>query len=771
MKVIITEKPSMSKKYREALKDQKDIIVTNSIGHIETLADITYYLKDKLSDKAYWTEIVRHLPFVPEKFKHTIKEKDVFAEIIKHLESADEIILACDPDREGELIHRNIIEIAREKKKVKTDKITRIWLHSETAPEIQKAFRERKPCSEYEGYYQAARTRETIDWLIGIQLTILYSVKYGQPGKPLSLGRVQSWLLAEIVKRYLENKNFVEQPFWTIYFKTVDNVFFKLVDETMKEKQFFVDDYQNAKNIMRKCEGKNLFIKKIVKKPFIEYAPALYDLKSLQKDAARIYKISPDDTLKIAQNLYEKYNLISYPRTDCDVLSQEEAKLIGNSIELIGKFPEYANLYQTLKKHNPGMHLGKKYIGELQGHYAIIPVLSYDKDTVPALPEYDMKIFDLIVKRLAGALLPPAKGENTEMTGIIEENIFLSKFKNYTDYGYKNLINTKEVPEEGTEEDKPLSVQYQEEQSVLGKINEKQDKTKPEPLYNDASILGLMENAHYKIKDKALKEALKEANGIGTAATRASYIPLLTKRGYITKEKAVFIPTEIGISLDKILPEELKIPDYSAALEFQLSQMIKGKETKKFDDLVKESGVFLKSVFAKIENTAAKINMDSADTLGKCPKCGKEVVEREKTYSCTDKECGFVLWKKYAEAKLTAIETKNILKEGITKKALKMKSKEGREFEAKLKLNSETWKLEFVFEDKKESPKQDKKPEPKTEEKKNQTTTGAPATDKKPLSDKQLFVINKNAPEDVKKKVAAGDTDAGRAFLEKFFKK
>lgn len=787
MILIITEKPSMAKKYREALKDIRDIKVVNSVGHIETLEDIDFYLKDKLPEKHYWSDTIRHMPFVPEKFQHHIKDQEVFDQITAAMKNADEIILACDPDREGELIHRNILEIADKQGFVKTLKITRMWLNSETAAEIQKAFKDRKSYKAYEGYYDAARTRESIDWLVGIQLTRLYSVKYGKPGKPVTIGRVQSWLLAEITQRYLDNKNHASQPFWTYSFKTVDGVTFNFVDEDWKQRRLMIADNATA-GALKALQGNPLLIGTVETKPFTEYAPALFDLKALQKAAANKFKFTPDDTLKIAQSLYETHELISYPRTDCSVLSVSEAAEIGNSVELINRFPEYKELVAKVKAANNKFGLNKKYIGELQGHYAIIPVLNYTKTTLPQLKESEAKLFDLIVKQLLAALLPPATGNNTTQKATFGDFPFLARFKNYTEMGYKGLLSDvdKNAAADGDDpEDKPLKVSYEQGQQVIGKLEEKQDKTKPEPLYNDAGILTLMERAHLKITDTGLRTALKDANGIGTAATRASFIPTLTNRGYIIKEKNCYIPTELGISLTAILPDELKIPDFSARLEHNLWGMIQQKGETSFGTVVTHAHNLLKSVFAKIHGTHAHLDVDTADAIGKCPKCGHSILEKEKGYFCSDRACGMAFWKTYATAKLTMTELKNILKTGTTKKALKMKSKEGKDFEARLALNKETWKLEFKFEDKSaEKPAAASKPTAKKTETKKPVASPTPSNSSqltspqlteqgapRPLSEKQLNIINHHAPEAVIKAVADGDYDAGRKFLDEYFKK
>lgn len=596
MKVMIVEKPSMKRKMEAALGNE--VKVVTSIGHIESLMDLEFYLKEKFpgGKKPFWSELLKHLPFIPENFRHMITNKPVYAEIEKALKNATEIILGADPDREGELIHRNILEIAKENGVVKAGKITRIWLHSETAPEIKKAFLARQDYKEFDGYYNAARTREIVDWLVGIQLTILYSVKYGKPGKPVSIGRVQTWLLAEIIRRFIENRDFKPEPFRIFSFQTVDGVTFQMIDED--ERISKTTDLKAADRLFDSLNNKNLIITGIKKKKFVEYAPSLYDLKALQKDASVRYNIAPDDTLKIAQSLYEKYDLISYPRTDCSVLSEQEAKELKNAMNLVYRFSEYKQLVMAVKAQNPELNLNAKYIGKLEGHYAIIPVLSYDKSTVPNLPERERLIFDLVVKRFCATLLNPAKGETTEFTGKIEESLFSSKFKNYTDPGFLEFIKPDRKKDGEGEEDKILSVSYKKNDSVKGTLEMKEDMTKAPKLYKDASLLTLMEKAHLQIKDPGLKKALKEADGIGTAATRASFPPLLIKRGYITKETdGTYIPTDLGMVIYNILPDELTFPDFSANLEQELYGFIKKKPVRSVEEIIRETESFIRKVF------------------------------------------------------------------------------------------------------------------------------------------------------------------------------
>lgn len=742
MKVMIVEKPSMKRKMEKALGNE--VRVVSSVGHIESLSDLESYLEQHFEgkEKVYWKDVLRHLPFIPQDFKHSVTNKKVFFEIEKALKNATEIILGADPDREGELIHRNILEIARERGSVKTDNISRIWLHSETTPEIKKAFKQRKNYHEYEGYYNAAKSREIVDWLVGIQLTILYSVRYGKPGKPVSIGRVQTWLLAEIIRRFLENRDFVPSPFRTFSFLTSDGVTFNMVDDD--DRIFKLTDLEEADKLFNSITEKDLQIDKVKKKKFTEYAPMLYDLKSLQKDAAVKHGIPPEDTLKAAQSLYEKYDLISYPRTDCNVLSEQEAGELKHAMNLVYKFGEYKDLVLAVKNHNPDLSLNKKYIGKLEGHYAIIPVLSYDKPDVPDLPHREKLIFDLIVKRFCATLLRPAKGETTEFKGSIDESLFLSKFKNYTDPGFLEFI--KPDSKKG-KDDKIISVSYTKGDKLKGSLEMKEDMTKPPALFKDHTLLSLMEKAHLQIKDKNLKKALKEADGIGTAATRATFAPLLIRRGYITKESnGTYIPTDYGLSLFNTLPEELTIPDFSAKLEHQLSNFIKKKEADT-EKIVSETETFLKTVFEKMRSMAPVYNGPQiGDPLGSCPICKGHILESPKAYNCKG-ECGLTIWKTISSANITKEVLKELLEKEKTAKAFEMTSKAGKRFSAHLFIDKKQKRIGFDFADSGNRQKTHK------------------------LSEKQATLIEKHGDDDIKAALKSGDNAACHKWIDEFFRK
>lgn len=689
MKLIIAEKPSMMKKYQNAIKDS-DVFFAASVGHIEGLISPEKYFG---KEKMYWNELVKKFPFIPEEFKLEITKPDVYTKIVEKLKNATEIILCCDPDREGELIHRNIIDIATKEGYVKTSNITRVWLHAETTAGIQEGFNKRKSYFEYDGFYKAAYTRMIIDWLIGIQLTVLYSTKFGKPGNPISIGRVQSWLLSEIVERYNHNTNFIEKDYFRITFTSREGVKFNYVD--LEGKIIDIFDEKLYYEIMNSIKEKKLEISKIEKKPFTEYAPSLYDLSTLQKDAAKKYGITPEKTLEIAQKLYEEYNLISYPRTDCNVISEEEAKEIKKSFELVEKFSEYKEILEAVRKENENIEIGKKYIGKLKGHYAIIPVFNYDKIEIPELEKDIKKIFDLIVKRFLAALLPPVEGEKTVIKANVENNkilIFISNIINIKNEGYKKYFKEKE---DEKEDENTASVDYKENDKLEGKYEGKKDKTKPKELFNDTSIIALMEKAHLSVQDEKLRESLKEASGIGTAATRSSFIPILLQRDYIIKNQKFYIPTQKGLELYSVLPEELKKADFSAKLEYEFSKMV-DKEGKTTRELVLETKEFLENIFTKINNTD---KIFTSKTYGKCPKCGNDIIKGRTGYGCKnykDKSCDFYIAEEIAGKKLSEKEIIDVVEKGRTSLIKGFTGKNGK-FDAYLKLNEEN-KVTFDFE-------------------------------------------------------------------------
>jgi len=292
-------------------------------------------------------------------------------------------------------------------------------------------------------------------------------------------------------------------------------------------------------------------------------------------------------------------------------------------------------------------------------------------------------------------------------------------------------------------------VNYKKDDLLTGTLEMKEDMTKPPKLYKDHSILTLMEKAHLQIKDQQLKKALKEADGIGTAATRSSFPPLLIKRGYITKETdGTYIPTDLGLKLYGILPEEMVIPDFSANLEYELSGFIKKSPVKKPQQIIEETSDFLKTVFVKINQTKEGLmsDIDQGAVIGTCPICEKPVSETLKSFRCTDNECNLTIWKSYNSAPVSKSEAVELLKNGITDKAYNMENKAGKKFKAKLFIDKDEKKVGYKFVD---SP---------------QTFSGT-------LSEKQIALIEKHGDDQIKETLKNGDMATCKKWIDDFFQK
>ncbi|HDT11207.1 MAG TPA: hypothetical protein ENN58_00565 [bacterium] len=275
----------------------------------------------------------------------------------------------------------------------------------------------------------------------------------------------------------------------------------------------------------------------------------------------------------------------------------------------------------------------------------------------------------------------------------------------------------------------------------------KEDMTKPPKLYKDHSLLTLMEKAHLQIKDQQLKKALKEADGIGTAATRSSFPPLLIRRGYITKESdGTFVPTQLGLKLYDILPEELVIPDFSANLEYELAGFIKKKPVKKPEDIIKETAKMLETVFSKIGKGGYAMNdSDAGAVIGKCPLCEGEMKEFVKSFTCQG-ECKFIIWKSYNGAPVSQDDALELIKNGETEKAYNMVTKKGKKFKAKLFINQEEKKIGYKFID-------------------------SPGTFSGNLSEKQIALIEKHGDDEIKETLKKGDFATCKKWIDDFFKK
>ncbi len=547
MKVIIAEKPSVGREIakvfgattkKDGYMEGKGYTFTWAFGHLLQLAPPQEY--------GFYGWNVQNLPMLPQKFKlsiRKIKSKDGMIEdpgvrkqldIIKNLfDEATEIIVATDAGREGELIFRYIYYYLKCKKPFK-----RLWISSQTDEAIKDGFRNLKPGSDYDTLFNSAHCRSQSDWLVGMNATQALSLSSGTRSV-LSLGRVQTPTLAMICSRYLENKNFVPEPFYQVSIMLDKNgqLFKAVTDEkfkTKEEAQLIVDQVQPTGNILN-----------VEAKPRKEPPPLLHDLSSLQQEANKKKGFTADQTLNLLQNLYES-KLVTYPRTGSRYIGDDVFAGVPNLIEKLKDHPELgkqANVLSDAKLNKRSVNAKK-----VTDHHAILPTgelpyqLSPDKQA----------IYDLVAGRMLEAFHQDCIKEITKITVESGAKFFASG----TVIGVAGWRAVFNEPDEEKKEEENASlpkVQQGENLPVTEKtLLEKQ--TKPKPLYNEASLLKALETAGKDIDDEELRYAMKDS-GLGTPATRAAIIETLIKRDYVMREKKNLLPTQTGLAVYNVVKD------------------------------------------------------------------------------------------------------------------------------------------------------------------------------------------------------------------------
>lgn len=601
MKLIITEKPSVAKDIANVLGINKrengcmtgnGYIVTWCVGHLIQLAMPEEY------DPKFKSWNLNTLPIFPNKFKYTVNEstKQQY-EIVKRLmnsENVDEIICATDAGREGQLIFGYVYINSECRKPVK-----RLWISSMTDEAIREGFENLKDNKEYFLLYQSARSRSEADWLVGINATRLFSVKYNQK---FTVGRVQTPTLAMIVQRQHEIDNFVPEPFYEIAANCGS-----FISTWYNEDGTRIKEKEKAEEIIKKCEGKDAIITKVKKKKASTERPLLYDLTELQRDGNRKYAYTADQVLEAAQNLYEKYKLATYPRTDSRYLSTDmKPKLEPLLLNIKQGYKVASDCIDKVLSQK--INTDKRVIDDkkITDHHAIIVTDNIRNLERIKLPERERNILKLIVTRFIVALDRKQEYEQTDIELLISDETFKARGKKITFAGWKetedillgkgnsseNAANSANKSNENNKsnlednsDDKP---EEENEREIIGNIK-KNDVFKVEELnllekktsapkpYNEATLLTAMETAGRQIEDEDLREEMKSI-GIGTPATRAGIIEKLVSVGYIKRNKKNLLPTEMGINLINLVPEKLKKPDLTGEWEQSLNKIISGEE-------------------------------------------------------------------------------------------------------------------------------------------------------------------------------------------------
>ncbi|KKI89611.1 DNA topoisomerase III [Bacillus sp. SA1-12] len=636
--VVIAEKPSVARDIANVLKCTKqgngflegtNYIVTWALGHLVTLADPEVY------DNKYKTWNLEDLPMLPENLKLVVMKQTgkqfntVKAQLTRN--DVNEIIVATDAGREGELVARWIIDKARVHKPIK-----RLWISSVTDKAIKDGFNNLKPGKAYENLYASAVARSEADWYIGLNATRALTTKFNAQ---LNCGRVQTPTVAMVAAREEEIKNFKPQTYYGIEVQT-DELTLTWQDAKGNSRSF---NKEKIDAIITSLGRKNATVIAIDRKAKKTFAPALYDLTELQRDANKIFGYSAKETLNIMQKLYEQHKVLTYPRTDSRYLSSDIVSTLPERLKAcsVGEYRPLAN--KVLKKP---IKATKAFVDDskVSDHHAIIPTEGYVNFS--AFTDKERKIYDLVVKRFLAVLFPAFEYEQLTVYAAIGDEKFIAKGKSVINAGWKEVYQNRYDDEESTDDVKEQLLPNVEKGNVLQTklMVQTSGQTKPPSRFTEATLLSAMENPtkYMKTNDKKLADTLKSTGGLGTVATRADIIDKLFNSFLIEKRggKEIYI-TSKGRQLLDLVPEELKSPATTAEWEQKLELIAKGKLKKSV--FINEMKEHTKEIVAEIKASAKKYKHDNISTKS-CPDCGKPMLEvngkKGKMLVCQDRECG-----------------------------------------------------------------------------------------------------------------------------------
>lgn len=618
--LVIAEKPSVARDIARVLKCKKNgqgtiegerYIVTWGLGHLVTLADPEEY-------KPEWKEWKMDvLPMMPKIWKlsvirQTAKQYNAVKSQI-HRKDVGEIIIATDAGREGELVARWILEKAGNQKPVK-----RLWISSVTDRAIREGFGRLRDGRDYQNLYDAARSRAKADWLVGINATRALTCKYNAK---LTCGRVQTPTLALIANREDEIRSFRPKPYYGLKVYA-DGICFTWQDGKSGSTRSF--DPERIRRISEEIRGERLVLDSVEKKSRKTYAPGLYDLTELQREANRRFGYSAKETLNIMQRLYEHHKVLTYPRTDSRYLSSDIVPTLKERIEACQTGP-YRALARAL--HGKQFTADKRFVDDskVSDHHAIIPTEQYVDLT--HMTSEERKIYDLVVRRFLAVLYPPAEFEQISVKASVKGEHFAAKGETIREAGWRAVYDS-DIEEE--DEDDSLKNQILPElkkgQSLpVKKLEVTEGKTKPPAHYTEATLLTSMEKG-----------------GLGTVATRADIIEKLFNTFYMEKKGNDLLITSKGRQLLELVPSDLKKPELTARWEKELQKISDGRQKEK--TFMKEIEQYTNNVMQDIRTSEATFRHDNM-TNRKCPRCGKRMLavngKNSKLLVCQDRECGY----------------------------------------------------------------------------------------------------------------------------------
>ena len=638
------------------------------------------------------------LPILPNPFILTVrkvkKDKGYQADtgalkqlkVIKELfNKSDSIIVATDAGREGELIFRYIYEHLKCRKPFE-----RLWISSLTEKAIKQGFDSLKDGKEFDGLYQAAQGRSRADWLVGINATQALSISAGNG--IYSLGRVQTPTLALICKRYLENKNFSIKKYWQIQLlHRKEDIDFKSISKTKWEEQKLAED--TLRSIQRHGTAT---VVSVESKNTTEQPPLLFDLTGLQKEANKKLNLSAEQTLNIAQSLYEQ-KFITYPRTGSKYIPEDMWAEIPNLVRALQDNDTFKQATSKLKWGR----FNKRIVNDLRvtDHHGLLIT-----DKIPsALNADETKVYNMIAFRLLEALSQACVKEVTDIALEVSHYDFTLKGCKIVEAGWRSIKGT--FSDDDTEPIQDLPELKKGDELKIKEASCLEKKTKPPVLFTEAGLLSAMENAGREIENEDERKALQHI-GIGTPATRAAIIETLFTRNYIQREKKSLIPTEKGLQVYGLVKER-KIADVAMTAEWELAlQKIENNEVDA-RVFLREMETYAKSITDELLQTS--IANDNLPKLT-CPKCkSQQLIIRDKIVKCPDEHCNWVQFRRVCEVQLSIADITNLVNNGKTPLIKGMKSKAGKKFDAYIVLN-ENSESSFEFEKKKSTKAMENKP-------------------------------------------------------------
>lgn len=619
--LVLAEKPSVGRDLARVLNCNKKgngclegdkYIVTWALGHLVTLADPETY------DIKYKTWKLEDLPMLPSPLKLVvIKETSKqFSAVRDQMVRSDvnQIVIATDAGREGELVARWIIE------KVKVNKpLKRLWISSVTDKAIKDGFNNLKEGRAYENLYASAVARSEADWIIGLNATRALTTKYNAQ---LSCGRVQTPTLAIIAKREDEIRSFKPKAYYGI---TASANGLKLIWQDSKTKDTKTFEKDKADKILAAIRNKKAVVIEVDKTLKKDYPPKLYDLTELQRDGNRMFNFSAKETLGIMQRLYENYKLLSYPRTDSRFITTDVVGTLKDRVKACGVGPYSKCAAKILRSP---IKESKSFVdnSKVTDHHAIIP--TEQPSALGSLSDSERKIYDLVVKRFLAALYPPFEYEQTTIKAKIGDEVFTASGKIVISPGWKEVYENKFVDEDSKDETNEQILPKVNKGETLDIISVAQTSgmTKPPGLFNEATLLSAMENpVKYMDSDnKDLNKIIGETGGLGTVATRADIIEKLFNSFVIEKRGKDISVTQKGRQLLELVPEDLKSPTLTAKWEQKLASIAKGTLNK--NTFINDMRNYAQVVVSDIKSSQEKYRHDNM-TRSKCPDCGKFMLE------------------------------------------------------------------------------------------------------------------------------------------------